>query len=137
MLLKSGAYKRRCQLPTFTSKGIFPQVFEMSDPIILIYSTWPSLVEAKNCAKSLVEEKLIACANILPPITSIYKWQGSMQEDQEIAMIFKTTASQLSKIEEKVLSLHSYQTPCLVSLPADHCSKGFSDWILQQVSPFD
>ena len=91
----------------------------------LIYITAKDEEEAKKIGRALVEEKLVACVNI-HPINSIYWWEGKIMEDSEIAILAKTKAELVDKVTERVKQLHSYQVPCIVSLPIE---KGYPDYL--------
>ena len=90
-----------------------------------IYITTKDEDEAEKIGKALVEEKLAACVNI-HPIKSIYRWEGNIQEEAEIAMLVKTKAGLADKVIERVKELHSYEVPYIVSLPIE---KGYPDYL--------
>ena len=77
----------------------------------------------------MVEEGLAACANILPPHTAIYRWQGAIQEDEEHAFLAKTTVARMPAFRDRVKELHSYDLPCIVALPAAGGDAAFLDWV--------
>ena len=99
----------------------------------IVYITTGSMEEAKKIARRLVNEKLAACVNMFP-ITSIYRWDG-IQEDNEVAMIIKTTHEQLQNIEITVKEMHSYTVPCIISFSIDGGSRDYLDWIDDCVLP--
>ncbi len=101
--------------------------------INFIYMTAGSLEEARKIGKELVISKLAACVNILNNMNSIYVWQGKVQEDSEIVMIAKTTEDRVPQLVEKVKSLHSYECPCIVSIPVSGGNQAFLDWIAEEV----
>jgi len=90
-----------------------------------IYVTTKDEDEAKKIGKALVEEKLAACVNI-HPIKSIYRWEGNIQEEAEVAMFVKTKAELADEVIERVKELHSYDVPCIVLLPIE---KGYPDYL--------
>lgn len=98
-----------------------------------IYMTAGSKAEAASIGKALVESKLAACVNIIEHMSSIYLWEGSIQEDAEVVLIAKTIETHVSAIVEKVQSLHSYDCPCIVSLPVTGGHQDFLDWIVDSV----
>jgi periplasmic divalent cation tolerance protein len=100
-----------------------------------IYMTAGDKAEAQKIAGELVASKLAACVNILDNMNSIYMWQGEIQEDSEVVMIAKTTRACVPQLVEKVKSLHSYDCPCIVSLPVLEGHRPFLDWIETQVKP--
>lgn len=95
----------------------------------LIYITAASEEEAAKIGRMLVQERLAACANLLGRIGSIYWWEGKLQEEQEAALIVKTTAALVERLVERVKQAHSYDCPCVVALPIDGGNQEFLDWI--------
>jgi len=98
----------------------------------LIYITTGSLDEARTIGKELVSTRLAACANIIDNINSIYWWDGEIQDDREVILLAKTKQSLVPELIEKVKSLHSYECPCIVSLPIVDGNKPFLDWIFDE-----
>ncbi len=98
----------------------------------LIYITAGSSDEAERIAKELVSNRLAACANIIDNVSSIYWWEGELQEDREVIVIAKTREALVPELIEKVKSLHSYDCPCIVSLPILDGNKAFLDWIVDE-----
>ncbi len=98
-----------------------------------VYMTAGSKAEAQKIAKALVEYRLAACVNILENMQSIYRWEEEIQEDTEVVLIAKTTESLVSELIEKVKSLHSYDCPCIVSLPILDGYPPFLNWIHDEV----
>ena len=95
----------------------------------LIYITTGSRDEALAIARELVESRLAACANVLAGTTSVYHWQGEVCEEGEVSLILKTRDDLVDRVVEKVRELHSYDCPCVVSLPITGGNQGFLDWI--------
>lgn len=95
----------------------------------MLYVTAASREQALVIAHALVEARLAACANIIDGITSVYRWQGKVQQDSEAAMIIKTRAELVEAVIEKVKALHSYSVPCVVSLPILAGNPAFLEWI--------
>ncbi len=98
-----------------------------------IYMTAGSKDEARKIGKALVISRLAACVNILDNMNSFYMWQGKVQDDKEIVMIAKTTEDRVPELVEKVKSLHSYDCPCIVSIPILDGNQAFLDWIAEEV----
>ncbi len=98
-----------------------------------VYMTAGSKAEAQKIGKALVESRLAACVNILDNMQSIYRWEQEIQQDTEVVLIAKTTASLISQLIEKVIALHSYDCPCIVSLPISEGYPPFLDWIRAEV----
>jgi len=95
----------------------------------LVYITTDGVEEARHIGRALVEERLAACANILDPMTSIFRWEGDIQEEAETVLIAKTTADRVDALTERVVALHSYDCPCVAVLPVEGGNPAFLDWI--------
>jgi periplasmic divalent cation tolerance protein len=94
-----------------------------------LYMTAANAEQAKAIGEALVRERLVACANILSPIASIYWWQGQVQHDTEAVLIAKTRADLVERVIARVKALHSYTVPCVVSLAIDDGNPDFLAWI--------
>jgi periplasmic divalent cation tolerance protein len=105
----------------------------MNMKINFIYMTVGSKEEARKIGKALVTAGLAACVNILDNMNSFYVWQGELQDDTEVVMIAKTTEDRVAQLIKKVESLHSYDCPCIVSLPVTGGHQPFLDWIATEV----
>jgi periplasmic divalent cation tolerance protein len=97
--------------------------------IRLLYVTTKDLSEAQSIADTLLERRLIACANIFPTMHSVYRWNGSVQHDSEAVLILKTSAALAQQVTEAVTELHSYATPCVLSLPVESGASGYLNWL--------
>ncbi len=98
----------------------------------LIYTTASDPAEAARLCDALVEENLVACANILGPMASVYRWEGEIQRAQEIAVILKTSADRVARVSARLAELHSYDCPCVVALPIVGGHQPFIDWIVDE-----
>ncbi len=96
---------------------------------IVVLITAPSLREARAIGRKLVEEKLAACANIIPQVASIFSWQGKICRERESLMILKTQQSSFDRLVTRVKSLHSYSVPEVIALPIILGSKDYLRWI--------
>ena len=103
-------------------------------PTTLLYITAPSMDSAKAIARTLLDERLIACANILGPVTSLYRWEGENREDSETVLIAKTTQEQAAAAIARVKTLHPYTCPCIVSLPVTGGYAPFLEWVAGEAS---
>jgi len=101
----------------------------------LVYMTAGSLEEARTIGRALVEQKLAACVNIIENMNSLYLWEGEVQDDREAVMIAKTVGSRVPQLVEAVRALHSYECPCIVSLPVAGGNQAFLDWIATETQP--
>jgi len=99
----------------------------------LLYTTFPSKEEAIKVAHTLLEQRLIACANILGSITSLYSWEGEMQESQEVGVFLKTAPKKVYELIEVLQNLHPYDTPAILEIPIGKSSELFSKWAQEEV----
>ena len=99
----------------------------------LIYITTRSKDEACAIGRYLVTARLAACANVFDGITSIYMWEDRLQDERESVLIAKTTEDKVPAVIEAVKARHSYDCPCIVSLPVDGGNSAFLDWVAAQV----
>lgn len=99
-----------------------------------VYITTGSEEEALLIARTLVAEKLAACVNLLPGVRSVYEWEGRVREGKEWVLIAKTTKEGFSRLQDRVMALHSYDCPCVVSLAITDGNPAFLDWIGSQVA---
>ncbi|HEX9702194.1 MAG TPA: divalent-cation tolerance protein CutA [Rhodospirillales bacterium] len=99
-------------------------------PQVLVYVTAGSRDEAVKIGRAAVESRLAACANVLPaPTTSIYWWQGKLEQAEEVSLILKTRAALVDELVAKVKAQHSYDCPCVVALPIEGGNPQFLEWI--------
>ena len=105
----------------------------MEEPVLL-YLTCADKDEAKTIARTLIDERLIACANILGKMTSVYRWDGTVVDDDEIAVLLKTRRDMAARATERVKELHSYDLPCVVGLPIQGGNPDFIGWLNCEVS---
>ncbi len=101
---------------------------------VMVYVTAGSRAEAAKIGRTIVEERLAACANVVPEITSYYWWEGAVQEDSEASLILKTRQELMENVISRVKELHSYDCPCVVSFPIVGGNKEFLNWIIKETS---
>jgi periplasmic divalent cation tolerance protein len=106
----------------------------MKDEPVLVYTTYPSLVEAEKGGRKIVEAGLAACVNIVPAMRSIYRWKGAIEAADEVVMIVKTRASLAERVTAAVKASHSYETPAVLVLPVSGGNQPFIDWILAETA---
>lgn len=99
----------------------------------IVYITAKDMTEAQGLGQKLVEEKLCACINILPQMKSIYRWKGSVNQDDEVVILAKTTEKNVKALIDRVEELHSYDTPCAIILPIEKASAGYGNWLIDQL----
>jgi len=101
----------------------------MAGEILVVFTTWPDAEAARAAGRKLVEEKLVACANIVPGIESIYRWQGKVETSSEILVFFKTTRSQYSLLEKRIRELHGYEVPEIIGVPVSDGLPDYLRWV--------
>ena len=100
----------------------------------VIYVTAPNRDEAVRIGRALVEARLAACANVIDGVTSVYRWEGEVQEDAEVSLILKSRADLVEAVVERVEAEHSYTCPCVVALPIRGGNPDFLAWIADETT---
>lgn len=95
----------------------------------IVLTTAANPEEAASLARTLVEERLAACATLIPTVESIYHWQGTIESSRETMLLLKTGADQIAALETRLHALHSYQTPEFLVLNVDNGSHPYLAWI--------
>ena len=105
------------------------------DDLIVLYTTWPDAETAEAFGRLAVEQRLAACANVLVPIRSIYRWEGAIQNEAETPMLLKTTASAVDRLGALILKYHPYRTPCVLSFGTNplYCNPQYADWARSEI----
>ena len=97
--------------------------------VLSVYAVFANADEAERIGRTMVEERLAACINILPPVRSIYHWQGAIETADEVAAIFKTHHWKADALIARIAELHSYDVPCITSWPIDKILRSYADWV--------
>ncbi len=100
---------------------------------ILVLTTAGSKEEARKIGRTLVERLLAACVNIVPQVTSIYRWEGEIEEADEWLLIVKTTHGAFERVREAIVEMHSYDVPECICISVDDGSVEYLSWIGQSV----
>nr|XP_019525481.2 uncharacterized protein LOC109397647 isoform X1 [Aedes albopictus] len=100
----------------------------------IAYVTTPNANSAKELARKLIEHKLAACVNIIPGLTSIYQWEGKMNEDQEILLMIKTRTSRVDELSKFVRENHPYSVAEVITVPIENGNPSYLDWLSKTVS---
>ncbi len=105
------------------------------DELLILYTTWPDAETAEACGRAAVEEKLAACANLLAPMRSIYRWEGQIQVEPETPMLLKTTTAAIGRLRELILRYSPYETPCILALRTDphNCNPKYVTWANSEI----
>lgn len=101
--------------------------------MISVYVTFRDEAEARKIATRLLEKRLIACANMFP-VKSMYRYQGKVSEETEVAMLAKAQKKNFDRIREEVKALHSYEVPCIISLSVEHKDEDFHKWVGEETN---
>jgi periplasmic divalent cation tolerance protein len=96
---------------------------------IVVLVTVGSPEEGERIATALVDQHLAACVNVVGPVRSIYRWEGTVQRDQEWLLIIKTRGALFARLDQQVRALHSYQTPEVIALPVTTGSEAYLAWV--------
>ena len=98
----------------------------------LVLSTVGDREAAERLGRSLVEERLIACANLLTGVHSIYRWEGAIQSEDEVLMVIKTERAALERLVTRIEELHPYDVPEVVCLPAARVADAYRQWVVSE-----
>jgi periplasmic divalent cation tolerance protein len=105
--------------------------------IRIVLTTTSTPEEASSLGRTLVEERLAACATLIPAVQSIYRWEGKVESATETLLLLKTGPDQLPALEARLHELHSYQTPEFLVLPIEAASQPYLDWLHTALSKPD
>jgi periplasmic divalent cation tolerance protein len=105
----------------------------LDNPFIIVLVTVSGKQEAEKIAQALLEEKLIACANIVGPVSSHFHWEGKVQQAEEFLVLLKSRADLFEKLSERVRALHSYEVPEVLAVPVVAGSKWYLDWLAKSL----
>lgn len=105
----------------------------MSSDLRTVLITAPDAATAETLARTLVEERLVACANLVPGVVSIYRWQGEVERAEEILLVLKTVAARTEELRERAVELHPYEVPEVLVLPVEGGHGAYLDWVRASV----
>lgn len=97
--------------------------------VIVVFSTFPSEDTAADIARALVSEGLAACANLVPPVRSIYRWQGELCDERETLAILKTTRERFDALKDRLVALHPYEVPEVIAMPVEAGHAPYLAWV--------
>ncbi len=101
--------------------------------VVSVYAIFADAVEAERIGRTVVEERLAACINILPGVRSVYRWQGAVESTDEVSAILKTTDDTAEALMNRIADLHSYDVPCVVTWPVELILGPYADWVEESV----
>ena len=105
-----------------------------TEPLIVVLCTVPDTATAGRLARLLVEERLAACVNVIPGLTSIYRWKGAVEEDPEALLLIKTRGGTFEALRARLVAEHPYETPEVVALPVEAVDGAYARWLLEQTA---
>jgi periplasmic divalent cation tolerance protein len=95
----------------------------------IVLTTFPADGDPAPLARTLVEERLAACVNVLPPMSSTYRWQGAVEIAEERQLVIKTTAGRIEALERRIAELHPYDVPEILTIPVGGASAAYGAWL--------
>ncbi len=110
-------------------------MLEANPPARIVLTTTANPEEANRLGRTLVEEKLAACATLIPGVQSIYHWKGQVESATETLLLLKTGPEQLAALEARLHELHSYETPEFLVLGVEAASQPYLDWLQASLHP--
>ena len=102
--------------------------------VVTVYAVFADPAEAQRIGRTIVEERLAACVNILGQCRSMYRWEGAIETATEVPALFKTTTDQAGALIERVKDMHSYSVPALAVWPIERLSADYADWVEQSAA---
>ena len=95
----------------------------------VVLCTCPDVETGRRIARTLVDERLAACVNIVAGVVSVFRWQGAVQEEGEVLLVLKTAADRLDALRERLVALHPYECPEVLALPVEAGHAPYLDWL--------
>ena len=105
---------------------------DAGDEVTLVYATFPSVAAARDGTRPLVEQRLAACINIIPGMTAIYEWEGTIHEDGEVVAIVKTQREQVKNVIKAIRASHPYSNPAILAITVSAGAAPYLDWVIAQ-----
>lgn len=97
--------------------------------IVSVFAIFADAAEAERIGRTVIDERLAACINILSPVRSIYRWQDAVETAEEVAAIFKTTQAATAALIDRIAALHSYEVPCIAAWPVGAVLRSYGAWV--------
>lgn len=99
--------------------------------VVMVLTTWPDQAGAERVARAVVESGLAACVNILPPMTSVYRWRGDTHIGAELQLVMKTSAQRVSDLQKFLLGEHPYELPEILCVGVDQGLPAYLNWVIE------
>lgn len=106
----------------------------MKAQLHVVLATAPDAETAKRIARTLVEERLVACVNVVSNVTSIYRWQGKLEEANELLLVMKTVSERLPALVARTKELHPYKVPEVLALPVEAALPAYAEWVVDETA---
>jgi|SRR5579863_3526281 len=107
----------------------------MAENQLVTLCTVPDRESGERIALALVEEHLAACVNLVPGLTSFYRWQGKLEKTPECLLVIKTTSARFEAVKNRIKSLHTYDTPEIIALPISAGDGDYLKWLTENTQP--
>lgn len=104
----------------------------MSDAHRVVLVSTPGAEAGRRLARVLVQERLAACGSVVPAVTSVYRWQGAIEEEEEALVVLKTAADRVEALTRRTRELHPYEVPEILALPVSDGNPGYLDWVIEE-----
>ncbi len=104
----------------------------MSDAHRVVLISTPGAEAGRQLARALVEERLAACGTVVPAVTSVYRWQGAVEKEEEALVVVKTTADRVEALTRRTRELHPYEVPEILALPVAGGNPGYLEWVVEE-----
>jgi len=112
----------------------YTDVIDVASLVRVVMVSVPNLDTGCMLARRVVRERLAACGNVIPGLTSVYRWQGELHEDSEALVVFKTTGGVLSDLRKRIMELHPYEVPEFLALPVTYGDPTYLRWVMGEVN---
>ena len=99
---------------------------------MLVLTTLPNSDAAVELARTIVGERLAACANLLPAVRSVYRWEGKVQDENEVLVLFKTRQEHFERLKQRLLELHPYEVPEVLAIPVEQGYHPYLEWLAKE-----
>lgn len=110
------------------------------EELILVYTTWESIEQAKKAASELLNKRVCACVNIYPEMYPMFFWppkENKIDGTKEVVMFIKTLKSKYDELEKEIYNIHTYEVPCIIAIPTYKVNKDYFDWIKGEINLVD
>lgn len=104
------------------------------DTVVMIWSTWPDATVARAAARALVEARLAACAVVLPGLASVYRWQGAIEEAEEVGLLVKTRSGLAAAATAAIEHDHPWEVPAVLTLTPTAASAAYGAWVIAETA---